>query len=256
MNDHLAIGPHKFMSRLILGTGKYKSPQIMLKALEASGCDLVTVALRRVDLKNPQDPVLAHIDTKKYRILPNTAGCYTADEAIRTSFLAREVGMSDMVKLEVIGDKATLYPDLEELIKATKVLVKEGFVVMPYTSDDLVTALKLQDAGASCVMPLGAPIGSGLGIINPINIRMIIERVKVPVIVDAGVGTASDVTVAMELGADGVLLNSGVALAKDPVMMAEAVRNGLIAGRKAFLAGRIPKVNYAIPSSPEKGRIE
>lgn len=257
MDKPLVIGKHSFFkSRLILGTGKFNSTDVMEKALEASGCEMVTVAVRRVDLKDPKDPIVSHIDTKKYKILPNTAGCYTAEDAIRTSFLAREVGISDMVKLEVIGDKQTLYPDTEELLNATKVLVKEGFTVLPYTTDDLVTALKLQDAGASCVMPLGAPIGSGLGILNPINIRIIIDRVKVPVIVDAGVGTASDVAVAMELGAEGVLLNSGVALAKDPVMMARAVRDGLTAGRQAYLAGRISKSNYAIPSSPESGRIE
>jgi len=252
----LKIGKHEFKSRLLLGTGKYPTPEIMKQALNISGTGLVTVAIRRIDLKNPKDPILSNLDTKKFKLLPNTAGCYTADEAIRTSFLAREVGISDMVKLEVIGDKETLYPDLEELVKATRVLVKEGFTVMPYSTDDLVTALKLQDAGASCVMPLGAPIGSGMGILNPTNISIIIKRMKVPLIIDAGVGTASDVTIAMELGADGVLLNTGVACAKYPVMMAEAVRDACNAGRLAFLAGRIAKKEYATPSSPEEGRIE
>jgi thiazole synthase len=254
--DELRVGTHTFKSRLILGSGKYATPELMNRALEASGCDVVTVALRRVDLKNPKDPILGFLDTKKYKLLPNTAGCYTAEDAMRTARLARELWGTDLVKLEVIGDKETLYPDLEQLVQATKILVKEGFTVMPYTSDDLVTALKLVDAGAPCVMPLGGPIGSGMGIVNPINIQIMINRLKVPVIVDAGVGTASDVSVAMEMGAAGVLLNTGVALAKDPVKMATAVRHALAAGRLAFEAGRIPKKLYASPSSPDSGRIE
>ena len=256
MEDRLAIGKHSFRSRLILGTGKYATPELMNRALEISGCDLVTVALRRVDLKNPKDPILGHLDLKKYRLLPNTAGCYNVDDAVRTARLSRELWNCDLVKLEVIGDKETLYPELEELVKATRILVKEGFTVMPYTTDDLITAIKLADAGAACVMPLGAPIGSGMGILNPINIQIMIGRLKVPVIVDAGVGTASDVAVAMELGAAGVLLNTGVALAKDPVRMAEACGHAMLAGRLAFLAGRIPKKLYATPSSPDAGRIE
>jgi len=252
-DDPLRIGPHSFRSRLILGTGKYPTPAVMEKAHAAAGCEMVTVAVRRVDLKNPGDPIMGHL--RGLKVLPNTAGCFTADEAIRTSFLAREFGLSDMVKLEVIGDKETLYPDLEELLKATRTLVNEGFVVLPYTTDDLVTALRLQDAGAACVMPLGAPIGSGLGILNPLNIRLIVERLRVPVIVDAGVGTASDVSIAMELGADGVLLNTAVAGAKDPVAMAEAVRLACCAGRLAFCAGRIPRRATATPSSPDAGKL-
>jgi thiazole synthase len=256
-NDKLKIGKYEFISRLILGTGKYTSSEIMVKALEESGTELVTVAVRRVNLNDKSSAsFLNWIDTKRFKILPNTAGCYTAQDAIRVAMLAREVGLSDMIKLEVIGDEKTLYPDIIALIDATKFLVKEGFVVMPYTSDDLVTALKLEDAGAACVMPLGAPIGSGLGILNQINIRMIVERVKVPVIVDAGVGTASDVAVAMELGCDGVLLNTGVALAKDPVKMASAIKHASISGRLAYLAGRIPKKEYATPSSPVEGKIQ
>jgi thiazole synthase len=254
--DPIRIGKHTFKSRLILGTGKYATPELMNQALEASGCDLVTVALRRVDLKNPNDPIMGYLDTKKYRLLPNTAGCYTADDAVRTARLARELWNTELVKLEVIGDKETLYPDLSELLKATTILVKEGFTVMPYTTDDLITALRLADAGAACVMPLGGPIGSGMGILNPLNIQIMIQRLKVPVIVDAGVGTASDVAVAMELGAAGVLLNTGVALAKDPVKMATAVRHALAAGRLAYQSGRIPKKLYASASSPDAGRIE
>ena len=224
---------------------------------EASGTDCVTVAVRRVDLKDSSRANwLSWIDRDKYKILPNTAGCYTADDAIRTAKLGREALSTDLVKLEVIGDEKTLYPDLPELLVATKALVKEGFTVMPYTSDDVVMALKLQDAGAACVMPLGSPIGSGLGILNPINIRIIIDRLKVPIIVDAGVGTASDVAFAMELGADGVLLNTAVAGAKDPVAMARAVRHACEGGRLAFEAGRIPRKEYAAASSPEEGQIQ
>lgn len=252
----LKISKYEFKSRLILGTAKYTSFEIMQKAHEASGCQIVTVAVRRIDFKDKSKNLLEYIDPKKFTILPNTAGCYTADEAIRTSMLARELGLSDMIKLEVIGDKETLYPNVEDLIKATKILVKEGFIVMPYTNDDLVTALRLEDAGATTVMPLGAPIGSGLGILNQLNIKLMVQRLKVPVIVDAGVGTASDVTIAMELGCDGVLLNTGVALAKDPVAMARAMKLAWMCGRLAYLSGRIPKKEYAVPSSPEEGKIQ
>jgi thiazole synthase len=250
------IGGVELQSRLILGTGKYPSPEIMMKCHEASGTDCVTVAVRRVDLGDrSKASFLNWIDRAKYKILPNTAGCHTAEDAVRTAHLGREALGTNLVKLEVIGDEKTLYPDLQELLEATRRLAKEGFVVMPYTSDDVVTALKLADAGAACVMPLGGPIGSGLGILNPLNIRIILSRVKVPVIVDAGVGTASDVAIAMEMGADGVLLNSAVALAKEPVKMAAAVRQACDAGRLAFEAGRIAMKEYASPTSPNEGRI-
>ena len=228
----------------------------MREAHEASGADMVTVAVRRVDLKarGPEN-LLDHIDSKKIFVLPNTAACYTADDAVRTARLGREAGLSHWVKLEVIGDEKTLYPDIEGLLAATRALVREGFVVLPYTTDDVVAAKKLEDAGAAAVMPLGAPIGSGLGIQNRINIQLIKEAVKVPVIVDAGVGTASDATVAMELGADGVLMNTAIALAKEPVRMAGAMRKAVEAGRDAFLAGRIPRKMYATASSPLEGVI-
>ncbi|MFA5795287.1 MAG: thiazole synthase [Candidatus Brocadiia bacterium] len=262
MDKKLKIGKYEFNSRMFVGTGKYATFPLMKEALEASGTDCVTVAVRRVNLKSAlsgnkdSESLLDYIDTKKYKILPNTAGCYSVDEAVRTARLGREVGLSDMVKIEVIGDEKTLYPDLMGLIEATKILVKEGFTVLPYSSDDLITALRLEDAGAACVMPLGAPIGSGLGIVNPMNIQIIISRLKVPVIVDAGVGTASDVAVAMELGADGVLLNTGIALAKDPVKMARAMKLACEAGRESFLAGRIPKKYFeASASSPKDGKI-
>ncbi len=252
----LKIAGTEFASRLFLGTGKYASPEIMVKCHEASGTDCVTVAVRRVDLKDrSKASFLNWIDRAKYKILPNTAACYSAEEAVRTAMLGREALGTPLVKLEVIGDEKTLYPDLAGLLEATKALVKEGFTVLPYTSDDVVTALRLEEAGAACVMPLGAPIGSGLGILNPLNIRIILERVKVPVIVDAGVGTASDVALAMELGADGVLLNTAVAQAKDPVRMATAVRQACEAGRLAFESGRIPRKEYATPSSPTEGKI-
>jgi thiazole synthase len=244
------------LSRLIVGTGKYPSFQIMSEAHEASGADLVTVAVRRVDLQHrgPEN-LLDHIDTKRMAILPNTAACYTAEEAVRTARLGREAGLSHWVKLEVIGDEKTLYPDVEGLLAATRTLVKEGFVVLPYTTDDVVVAKKLEDAGAAAVMPLGAPIGSGLGIQNRINIQLVKEAVRVPVIVDAGVGTASDATVAMELGADGVLMNTAIALAKEPVRMATAMRKAVEAGRDAYLAGRIPRKMYASASSPLDGVV-
>ena len=253
----LKIGSLELKSRLILGTGKYSSPEIMVKCHEASGTDMVTVAVRRVNLKDKTKASwLNWIDRAKYKILPNTAGCYSADDAIRTAMLGREALGTPLVKIEVIGDEKTLYPDLPELLVAAKRLVKEGFIVMPYTSDDVVMALRLEEAGAACVMPLGGPIGSGLGILNPTNIRMILDRVKVPVIVDAGVGTASDVALAMEMGAHGVLLNTAVAAAKDPVKMATAVRHACDAGRLAFEAGRMARKDYATPSSPLEGRIQ
>jgi thiazole synthase len=255
-NNLLRIGPHSFRSRLILGTGKYPSPEVMRQALEASGTELVTVAVRRVDLKSPAaDPVLGHLDLTRYKILPNTAACYTSEEAIRTARLALGSGLSNLIKLEVIGDPKTLLPDTTALLEATQILVKEGFIVMPYTNDDPIMAKRLEEAGAACVMPLAAPIGSGQGILNPMNIRFILEAVKIPVIVDAGVGTASDAAIAMELGVDGVLMNTGVAGAKDPVAMAQAMRLAVEAGRLAYLAGRIPKKVYASASSPETGKV-
>jgi thiazole synthase len=257
MDDCLVIAGRAFRSRLIVGTGKYRSMQEMVRAHEASGAEIVTVAVRRVNLTDrTKESLLDYIDRKKFFILPNTAGCYTAEEAIRTARLAREVGLSEWVKLEVIGDEQTLFPDTEELVRATKILVQEGFVVLPYTNDDLVVARKLIDAGAAAVMPLGAPIGSGMGIQNPANIRILRERITdVPLVVDAGVGTASDATVAMELGADGVLMNTAIAGAQDSALMAEAMRAALEAGRKAYLAGRIPKKLYATASSPLTGVV-
>ncbi|HZN60851.1 MAG TPA: thiazole synthase [Planctomycetota bacterium] len=252
----LRIGSHEFGSRLFLGTGKYPSPEVMAACHAASGTECVTVAVRRVYLGDKsKGSILSWIDRTKIRLLPNTAACFTAAEAVRTARLGREALATDLVKLEVIGDEATLYPDLAGLLEATRELVKDGFTVLPYTTDDVVTALRLEDAGAAAVMPLGAPIGSGLGILNPLNLRIIKSRVKVPVIVDAGVGTASDVAVAMELGADGVLLNTAVAGAKDPPAMAAAMKGACEAGRLAFLAGRIPRRDVATPSSPKEGRI-
>jgi thiazole synthase len=250
------LAGREFGSRLIVGTGKYPSFQVMKEAHEASGAEMVTVAVRRVDLKarGPEN-LLDHIDPKRLFILPNTAACYTADEAVRTARLGREAGLSHWVKLEVIGDEKTLYPDVEGLLSATRTLVKEGFVVLPYTSDDVVVAKKLEDAGAAAVMPLGAPIGSGLGIQNRVNMLLIREAVRVPVIVDAGVGTASDATIAMELGASGVLMNTAIALAAEPVRMARAMKAAVEAGRDAFLAGRMPRKLYASASSPLDGMI-
>ena len=253
--DPLRLGGREFRSRLIVGTGKYPDYATMQRAHEASGAQIVTVAVRRVNLDRTQESMLNYIDESRYTLLPNTAGCYTAAEAIRYARLGREVGLSNWVKLEVIGDEKTLFPDTEGLVEATRVLVKEGFIVLPYTNDDVVVARKLEDAGAAAVMPLGAPIGSGLGIRNPYNIRLILEAAKIPVIVDAGVGTASDAAIAMELGCDGVLMNTAIAGAKDPVMMAAAMRHAVEAGRLAYLAGRIPKKLYATASSPLEGMI-
>ena len=253
--DNLAIAGKTFGSRLFIGTGKYKDNETMRDALEASGTQVVTVAVRRVELDRTKPSMLDFIDTDKYFLLPNTAGCYTADDAVRTARLAREVGMSSWVKLEVIGDEKTLFPDNAALLEATRTLVKEGFTVLPYTNDDLVNAKRLQDAGAAAVMPLGAPIGSGMGIQNPNNIMLIKEFMDVPVIVDAGVGTASDACRAMELGVDGVLMNTGVAGARDSVTMASAMRKAVEAGRESFLAGRIPMKRYATASSPIEGMI-
>ncbi len=256
-NDKLVIAGREFGSRLMVGTGKYADFRQMVQAIEISGAEIITVAVRRVNISDrSKESLLDHIDTRKYTLLPNTAGCYTADDAIRTCRLAREAGLSDLVKLEVLGDEKTLFPDNEELLKAAKVLVKEGFTVLPYTTDDPIVCKKLEDIGCAAVMPLGAPIGSGLGIRNPYNIRIILDTVKVPVIVDAGVGTASDAAIAMELGCHGVLMNTGIAGARDPIAMAEAMKLAVQAGRLAYLAGRIPKKLYASASSPVEGIIE
>ncbi len=255
MSENLVIAGRTFMSRLIVGTGKYPSHAIMQAAHIASGADMVTVAVRRVDITRKTESLLDYVDTSKIFLLPNTAACYTADDAIRTARLGREAGMSNWVKLEVIGDERTLFPDNEALLEATRILVKEDFIVLPYTNDDPVMCRKLEDAGAAAVMPLGAPIGSGLGIQNPNNIRIIREQAKVPVIVDAGVGTASDAAVAMELGADGVLMNTAIAGATDPVAMARAMKLAVEAGRLAYLAGRIPRKSYATASSPLHGVV-
>src|SRR5512140_3110206 len=254
--DSFVIAGKAFSSRLIVGTGKYKDGPQTAAALAASGADMVTVAVRRVNLDRSKESLLDFIDPQKYFLLPNTAGCYTADEAIRAARLGREVGISDWVKLEVIGDQATLYPDVQATLEATRVLVKEGFTVLPYTSDDVVFAKRLLDAGASAIMPLGAPIGSGLGIQNAANIQILREMITgVPLILDAGVGTASDATIAMELGADAVLMNSGIAHAENPVLMAEAMKHAVIAGRAAWLAGRMPRKLYATASSPLQGVV-
>ena len=251
----LVIAGRSFRSRLIVGTGKYSSYEVMRRAHEASGAEMVTVAVRRVELNRSRESLLDYIDADRYFLLPNTAGCYTADDAVRAARLGREAGLSNWVKLEVIGDEKTLFPDNEALLEATRVLVDEGFVVLPYTNDDPVTCRKLEDAGAAAVMPLGAPIGSGLGVQNANNIRLIKEAATVPVIVDAGVGIASDAAIAMELGIDGVLMNTGIAGADDPVDMAEAMNLAVRAGRLAWLAGRIPRKLYATASSPLEGVI-
>ena len=263
--DTFTIAGKTFTSRLIVGTGKYSSYPVMVKAHEASGAEMITVAVRRVNISSArgggaprgskEESLLDFIDTSKYFILPNTAGCYTADEAVRTARLGREAGLSNWVKLEVIGDEKTLFPDNEALIDATRILVREDFVVLPYTNDDPIACRKLEDAGAAAVMPLGAPIGSGLGIQNTNNLRIIREFARVPLIVDAGVGTASDASLAMELGADAVLMNTAIAGAQDPVAMAEAMKLAVRAGRLAYLAGRIPRKMYANASSPVEGLV-
>jgi thiazole synthase len=255
--ESLTIGGKSYPARLIVGTGKYPDLDVMRRAIEASGAALVTVAVRRVDLgRKGGGSLLDALEGLRVGLLPNTAGCYTAEEAIRTARLAREAGLSDLIKLEVIGDEKTLFPDTEGLLQATRTLVREGFVVLPYTNDDLVVAKRLRDAGAAAVMPLGAPIGSGLGIQNEVHLRLLIEEIRdVPVIVDAGVGTASDAARAMELGADGVLMNTGIAGASDPVRMARAMRLAVEAGRLAFESGRIPRRLHAAASSPLEGRL-
>lgn len=255
-DDLLVVGKHSFRSRLILGTGKYKDVAETERALDAAGAELVTVALRRVNLEDRGEGSMMRLLTSgKYKLLPNTAGCYTAEEAVRTLRLARELGLSDLVKLEVIGCEKTLFPDNEQTLEAAKILVKEGFTVLPYCLDDPIVCRKLEDIGCAAVMPLAAPIGSGLGIRNPYNLMIILEQSKVPVIVDAGVGTASDAAIAMELGCQGVLMNTAVAAAQNPILMAEAMRDAVIAGRKAFLAGRMPKRLHASASSPTSGII-
>jgi thiazole synthase len=256
MADLFELAGKQFRSRLIVGTGKYRDFAETKRAVEASGAEIVTVALRRVNITDAgKENLLDYLDPKQYTILPNTAGCYTADEAIRTARLAREAGIGELVKLEVIGDQQTLFPDVPATIEAAKVLVREGFAVLPYINDDPIAAKKLEELGCAAVMPLAAPIGSGLGIRNPYNIRIILEHARVPVIVDAGVGTASDAAVAMELGCHAVLMNTAIAGAKDPVLMAEAMRLGVEAGRKAYLAGRIPRKLYATASSPVEGLL-
>lgn len=256
MHDPLVIGKYTFESRLFVGTGKYKDVEETRLALEASGANVVTVAVRRVNLKDRgEGSMMSLLTSGRYVILPNTAGCYTAEDALRTARLARELGLSDLVKLEVIGDERTLFPDNEATLEAARILVKEGFLVLPYCMDDPIVCRKLEDIGCSAVMPLAAPIGSGLGIRNPYNLMIIREQTKVPLIVDAGVGTASDAAAAMELGCDGVLMNTAIAGAKHPVMMAEAMRDAVKAGRTAYLAGRIPRKLYAQASSPLDGMI-
>lgn len=254
--EKLKLGKYEFTSRLFVGTGKYATFPLMAAALDAAGCEVVTVAVRRIELDRSKDSLLNYIDPKRYTLLPNTAGCFNAEDALRTARLAREAMGLDWVKLEVLADPQTLLPDPVETLKALEVLVKEGFVVLAYASDDPIMARRIEDAGAASVMPLGSPIGSGQGILNPTNIEIILEHAKVPIIVDAGVGTASDVAVAMELGAAGVLLNTGIASARDPVAMARAMRLACEAGYLAARAGRIEKKRYASASSPMAGRIE
>jgi len=254
--DPLIVAGRRFTSRLLVGTGKYKDFEETARAIKASGAEIVTVAVRRVNLSDPSKPMLVdYVSPKDYTFLPNTAGCYTADEAVRTLRLAREAGGWDLVKLEVLGEQKFLYPDMVETLKAAEVLVKEGFKVMVYCTDDIIMAKRLEDLGCCAIMPLGAPIGSGLGVQNPVNIRQIIEQSAVPVLVDAGVGTASDAAIAMELGCDGVLMNTAIAEAKDPIAMARAMKLAIEAGRLAYQAGRMPKKRYADPSSPLAGLI-
>ncbi len=255
-DDSFFLGGKSFQSRLLVGTGRYASAQIMKDAMEASGAEIVTVAVRRADLGGGEESIITQLDPKRYTYLPNTAGCHTAEEAVRTLRLARELGGWELVKLEVIGDANTLYPDVEETLKATGTLVQEGFQVMAYTNDDPVAARKLEAAGCAAVMPLAAPIGSGLGILNPHAIRAVVEAVRVPVLVDAGVGTASDAALAMELGCAGVLLNTAISAARDPVTMAKAMRQAVTAGRLAYLAGRMEKRAWAVASSPAEGMVQ
>ena len=252
----LVIAGREFTSRLIVGTGKYKDYAENAAAAEAAGAEIVTVAVRRVNLTDTDAPMLIdYIDPQKFTYLPNTAGCFTGEDAVRTLRLAREAGGWDLVKLEVLGDEKTLYPNMPETLRSAELLIKEGFHVMVYCSDDPIMAKRLEDIGCCAIMPLAAPIGSGLGIQNPVNIRLIIEQANVPVLVDAGVGTASDAAIAMELGCDGVLMNTAIAEAKEPILMAEAMKNAVMAGRQAYLAGRMPKRLYADPSSPVGGLI-
>src|SRR5512135_2528523 len=256
MEDTFVIRGIEFGSRLWVGTGKYKDFEETKRAVEASGTDVVTVAVRRVNITDRKsENLLDYIDPKTYKILPNTAGCYTVEDALRYARLAREAGVSDLIKLEVIGDEKTLFPDVIGLLEATRILAKEGFIVFPYTNDDPIMARRLADAGAAAVMPLAAPIGSGLGIRNPYNLKIILETIKLPIIVDAGVGTASDAAIAMELGCDAVLINTGIAGAKDPIAMAEAMKHAVLAGRLAYKAGRISKKLYATASSPFEGML-
>lgn len=256
MEDKLIIRGIEFRSRLWVGTGKYKDFTETARAIEASGADVVTVAVRRVNITDRKsENLLDFVDPKKYKILPNTAGCYTVEDALRYSRLAREAGVSDMIKLEVIGDEKTLFPDTIGLLQATEILAKEGFIVFPYTNDDPIMAKRLENAGAAAVMPLGAPIGSGLGIRNPYNIKIILEAASVPILVDAGVGTASDAVIAMELGCDAVMINTAIAGAKDPIAMAEAMKHAVLAGRLAYKAGRMPRKLYATASSPIEGML-
>jgi len=255
-DDSWTVAGRTFSSRLIIGTGKYRDYAQNAAAAEAAGVEIVTVAVRRVNLSDPTQPRLTDfVDPKRYTFLPNTAGCFTAEDALRTLRLAREAGGWSLVKLEVLSDQKTLYPDMIETLEATKVLAKEGFDVMVYCTDDPVFARRLEDAGACAIMPLGAPIGSGLGIQNPVNIRLIVEAARVPVLVDAGVGTASEAAIAMELGCDGVLMNTAIAEAKDPIRMARAMKHAVLAGRDAYLAGRMGRKRYADPSSPLAGLI-
>lgn len=255
--DPLVIADRSFSSRLIVGTGKYRSHTETVEAIRASGAEMVTVAVRRVDLDaSNQESLLHHLDPDEFFLLPNTAGCFTAEDAVRYARLGREAGLSSWVKLEVIGDQETLLPDTEALLEATRILTAEGFTVLPYTNDDLITALRLEDAGAAAVMPLASPIGSGLGLLNPLNIRLLKSRLSVPVIVDAGVGTASDACLTMEQGVDGILMNTALAAAQRPVLMASAMRLAVKAGRSAYMAGRMPTREWAVPSSPSTGMLD
>ena len=255
-DDALVLGQYRFTSRLFVGTGKYSSNEEMNECLEASGCEVVTVAIRRANLDDPEKSLVSHLDRDRYTLLPNTAGCYSAEEACRYARLGRELLETDLIKLEVLGDEKTLLPDPVATLEATATLVAEGFTVLTYTSDDPILARHLAEEGAASVMPAGSPIGSGQGILNPNNIRIILDTIDTPVIVDAGVGTASDVAIAMELGVEGVLLNSGIALARDPVRMARAMKNALLAGREAYQAGRIERKLYANASSPSEGMVD